>query len=112
MLRHVVQLRGYKLGAEDGEIGHVNEFYFDDKDWVVRYLVAETGSWIAGRQVLISPCALGGIDDAGKVLSVKLTRESVENSPSIDKLKPISRPQEKELLRYHGWPMYWMGPTG
>lgn len=109
MLRNVSQLQGYKLGAEDGEIGHVNELYFDDKDWVVRYLVADTGSWLTGRKVLISPCALGDMDDKELLLFVKLTRKSVENSPSIDKHKPISRHVEKELLRYHGWPLYWMG---
>jgi hypothetical protein len=46
----------------DGEIGRVKEFYFDDLHWTVRYLVAETGNWLTGRQVLISPYALGAVD--------------------------------------------------
>jgi hypothetical protein len=57
MLRSIKQLYGDKLGASDGEIGHVKDFYFDDQSWVVRYLVADTGNWLSGRQVLISPHA-------------------------------------------------------
>ena len=57
MLRSVKQLYGAKLGASDGEIGHVKDFYFEDQNWVVRYLVADTGSWLSGRQVAhLSPC--------------------------------------------------------
>ena len=55
MLRSIKQLHGAKLGASDGEIGHVKDFYFDDQNWAVRYVVADTGSWLPGRQVLISP---------------------------------------------------------
>ena len=58
MLRKAKDLSGYKLDARDGEIGKVKEFYFDDKSWTVRYLVADTGGWLSGRQVLISPYAL------------------------------------------------------
>jgi hypothetical protein len=59
MLRSIKQLYGDKLGASDGEIGHVKDFYFDDQNWTIRYLVADTGSWLPGRQVLISPHSLG-----------------------------------------------------
>jgi uncharacterized protein YrrD len=48
---------GYQLESRDGEIGKVKEFYFDDRRWTIRYLVAETGTWLADRQVLISPSA-------------------------------------------------------
>jgi hypothetical protein len=44
MLRSIEQLYGAKLGASDGEIGQVKDFYFEDQNWVVRYLVADTGS--------------------------------------------------------------------
>ena len=57
MLQSLKQLYGDKLGASDGEIGHVKDFYFDDQNWAVRYVVADTGSWLPGRQVLyLSPC--------------------------------------------------------
>ena len=109
MLRSTKQLHGDKLGATDGEIGHVKDFYFDDQNWAIRYLVADTGSWLPGRQVLISPHSLGSLDSAGKVLSVKLTRKQIEGSPSIDAHKPVSRQWEEEYYRYYGWPFYWQG---
>ena len=109
MLRSVKQLIGDKLGASDGEIGHVKDFYFDDHNWAVRYLVADTGSWLPGRQVLISPHSFGRLDQAGKVLLVNLTRKQIQDSPSIESHKPVSRQYEEEYYRYYGWPYYWQG---
>jgi uncharacterized protein YrrD len=59
MLSKVKTLKGYSLETRDGEtIGKVKEFYFDDRHWTIRYLVADTGKWLSGRQVLISPYAM------------------------------------------------------
>ena len=109
MLRSIKHLYGDKLGASDGEIGHVNDFYFDDQNWAIRYMVADTRSWLPGRQVLITPHSLGGLDKAGKVLCVNLTRKQIEESPSIETHKPVSRQFEEEYYRYYGWPYYWQG---
>ena len=109
MLRSVQQLYGDKLGALDGEIGQVKDFYFDDQNWVVRYLVADTGSWLSGRKVLISPHALGKLERRGKLLLVNLTRKQIEDSPSIEVHKPVSRQYEEQYYRYYGWPYYWEG---
>jgi hypothetical protein len=109
MFRSIKQLYGDKLGALDGDIGHVKDFYFDDQNWAVRYLVADTGIWLTSRQVLLSPHALGSLDQAGKVLRVKLTRKQIEGSPSIEWHKPVSRQYEEEYYRYYGWPYYWQG---
>jgi uncharacterized protein YrrD len=106
MLYSIQQRYGEKLRATDGEIGHVRDFYFDDKTWTVRYLVADTGGWLSGRQVLISPHALGHLYPNGKVLLVNLTRKQIEKSPSIDEHKPVSRQHEEEYHRYYGYPYY------
>lgn len=110
MLRSVKELYGYTLGAVDGEIGRVKGFYFDDKDWVIRYLVADTGSWMLGHKVLISPYALGSIYPGGRVLQVRLTREKIEESPSIETELPVARQHELAYYRYYNWPTYWDGP--
>jgi hypothetical protein len=109
MLRSIKQSYGDKLGASDGEIGRVKDFYFDDKHWVIRFLVADTGSWLPGRLVLISPHALGCFLPGGKTLSVNLTRKKIENSPAIDTHKPVSRQYEETYYRYYDWPHYWQG---
>jgi len=109
MIRSIKELYGNKLGASDGEIGHVKDLYFDDHNWAVRYVVADTGSWLTGRQVLLSPHAFGRFHQAGNVLSVNLTRNQIENSPSIALQEPVSRQYEEEYHRYYGWPYYWQG---
>jgi len=109
MLHNITELYGHKLAATDGELGHVKDFYFDDKTWVVRYLVADTGSWLPGRLVLVSPHAFGPLDPEKKTLHLKLHRKQVENSPSIEAHRPVSRQYEIEYYRYYGWPAYWEG---
>jgi len=109
MLRSIKQLNGDKLAASDGDLGHVKDFYFDDLSWVVRYVVVDTGTWLTSRQVLLSPHAFGGLDQAGNVLRVNLTRQQVEDSPPIEWHKPVSRQYEEEYYRYYGWPYYWQG---
>jgi uncharacterized protein YrrD len=106
MLHSIQQRYGEKLRATDGEIGHVRDFYFDDKNWTVRYLVADTGRWLTGRLVLISPHALGRLYPQGKVLLVNLAKEQIEKSPSIDEHKPVSRQHEEEYHRHYGYPYY------
>ncbi len=109
MLHNIKELYGNKLAAADGVLGHVNDFYFDDKTWVIRYLVADTGSWLTGRLVLISPHAFGTWEQSEKTLHVKLHKQQIENSPSIESHKPVSRQYEVDYYRYYGWPVYWDG---
>ncbi len=97
------------MGTPGGDIGHVKDFYFDDKAWAVRYVVVDTGAWLAGRLVLISPHAFGNFYQDEDCLLVELTRSQIEHSPSIDSHKPISRQFEEEYFKYYGWPNYWGG---
>jgi hypothetical protein len=109
MLKNIKQLYGNKLGASDGDIGHVKDFYFDDATWAVRYLVADTGSWLAGRLVLLSPHVFGKFDPKAKVLQINLNRKQIEESPSIESHRTVSRQYEEDYYRYYGWPVYWEG---
>ena len=111
MLRSEKKLEGFTIGAIDGPIGKVKDFYFDDEAWVVRYLVVDTSRWLGGRDVLISPYSLGTPDWEGKLLPVRITRDQVRNSPGIDSDRPISRQFERSYLGYYDYPYYW-GSTG
>jgi len=111
MLHYTNDLLGYKLAASDGEIGLIEDFYFDDQNWALRYLVVDTGSWLAGRLVLISPHAFGRLDPEEKSLSVNLTRQQIEDSPSIESHQPVSRQHEVDYCRYYRWQPYWNGGT-
>jgi hypothetical protein len=109
VLYDIHKLYGHTLAALDGEVGTVKDFYFDDRHWVIRYLVVETGSWLRGREVLLSPHAFGDWNRERNVLSINLTRQQIEGSPSIESHKPVSRQYEIEYYNYYGWPVYWNG---
>jgi len=109
MLIKVKTLKGYKLDSTDGEIGKVKEFYFDDKHWTIRYLVADTGNWLTGNQVLISPYALVSVNKKEENIGINLTKKQIENSPLLNSDKPVSKQFEEDLHGYYGWPAYWNG---
>ena len=108
MQRRATDLKGYAIGARDGEIGSIEDLLFDDADWTVRYLVADTGTWLPGRKVLVSPAALGSVNPDAKNVSVSLTREQVRNCPDFDKGN-FSRERQTAYHDYFGWPYYWIG---
>jgi hypothetical protein len=103
-------LKDFAIHATDGELGTVNQLYFDDETWAIRYLMVDTGGWLSGRRVLISPFSIIRTDWDAKRLDVALTKEQVENSPNIDTHRPVSRQHEAGYLEYYGFPYYWGGP--
>jgi sporulation protein YlmC with PRC-barrel domain len=110
MLRRVKDLRQYTIAASDGDIGHIDDVYFDDQSWTVRHVVVDTGTWLTGRRVLIPPRAIDGIDASGERVATRLTRKQVEDSPGVDTEQPVSRQHERDLYGYYGYPFYWGGP--
>jgi uncharacterized protein YrrD len=111
MLKKAKELIGAKIQARDRVIGRIKDLYFDDQAWIVRYLVADTGTWLTGRKVLFSPFAVQRIHSAdGHIVEVNLTKRQIEESPSIDEAVPISRQFEIEYYQYFNWPIYWAGP--
>ena len=106
MLDKARTLVGYKLQSLDGEIGTVKDFYFDDHYWTIRYLVADTGEWLVSRQVLISPHSLAGVDSDQGSIAVKLTKDQIEHSPSLNRDKPVSRQFERAYFGFYGLPVY------
>jgi hypothetical protein len=116
MLRSVADLEKYALEARDGTIGHCRDFLFDDISWTIRYMVADTGNWMPGRKVLLSPDSLGSADWSTRRFHVALDRKEIEESPSIESDRPVSREREAQLSKHFGWAPYWvslgtMGPS-
>jgi len=106
MLDNAKTLMGYSLHSLDGEIGKVKDFYFDDRDWTIRYVVADTGEWLISRQVLISPHSLAGVDRDQGSITVKLTKDQIEHSPTLNRDKPVSRQFERAYFGFYELPMY------
>ena len=109
MLRNATDLQGYTIHATYGDIGHVEQFYFDDEHWTVRYLVADAGNWLTGRRVLISNYSIGEVKWDERKIFVKLTREQVENAPGVELHRPVTRQYEASLYDYYDYPYYWGG---
>jgi hypothetical protein len=110
MLRSISDsLKSDTVNATDGEVGKVEDAYFDDQNWVLRYFVIETGSWLVSRQVLISPRSVIPPLGSGHIIDVSLTREQIKGSPDIDTHQPVSRQHERDYLGYYGYPLYWEG---
>lgn len=109
MLNSLSHLKDARLSATDGDIGRIEEAYIDDRDWTLRYLVVETGSWLEGRPVLISPYAVQQPLAPDNHLRLNLNRHQVRSSPAIDPDQPLSRQHERDYLRHFGYPEYWSG---
>lgn len=107
MILHASKTEGFALEASDGAIGSISDFLFDDLTWRIRWLVIETGSWLSGRKVLLPPSVLGHVNHIGHQYSVRLTRQQIKDSPSIDTDEPVSRQKETGLYDYYGWAPYW-----
>ena len=107
MFNKAKTLKGYKLHSLDGEIGKVEEFYFDDQHWSIRYLVANTGNWLTGRQVLISPYALVAVNKEEQYITINLTQKTDRGQSPTGSDKPVSRQFEEGYYEFYGWPLYW-----
>lgn len=109
MIHRFEQLQDCVIEAQDGPLGRVKDLLFDDKSWVIRYLVVETGSWLQSRQVLISPISIIACHWNAASIEVALTRQQVQQSPDIDVHQSVSRQQELSYLSHFGYPLYWGG---
>lgn len=111
MLLGTNHLRGLYIHATDGDLGKAHDFYFDDQDWAIRYVVVDASSWLARRKVLISPAAIPAVAPDLKRFMTALTRAQVKESPGWDSDKPISRQYEALFANYYKYPYYWGGPA-
>lgn len=109
MLTRLKRLAGYKIRAADGEIGKIKTVFFDDQMWAVRYLVADTGGWLAENLVLLHPTCLAKPNPDTKTLPVTITKKQIEASPSIAQDRPVSKQKLADVHSYYDWPIHWAG---
>jgi hypothetical protein len=109
MIRYTNTLKGFAIQTTNGELGHVDDFFFDDERWTVRYLVISTGPLFLGRRLLISPAAVAQVRRDDREVRLNLSSEQVRGSPDVDTHRPVSRQREVEMNAYYGWPDYWLG---
>jgi len=107
MLRSLKDLEQYTVSATDGDIGSVEDFLIDDEHWAVRYLVVDTGKFLDGRQVLVTPISFREAEWSNRRFHLALTMAKIENCPGTDMDLPVSRQHEQDYYQYYGYPSYW-----
>lgn len=107
--RHSKDLIGVFLGASDGDLGRCVDLLFDDHHWTVRYLVVDTGQWLPGRKVLVSPISIEPQLSTAKKLSVNIPKATLEAGPELDEHAPVARQYEQRYARHMGYGYYWGG---
>ena len=113
MLQSSKDLIAYKAKANNGEVvGRIRDLLFEDESWTVRYLVVDTGSWLVGRKTLVAISQCWEPNAESKTLRVNLSKEQIENGPSLDEHAPVSRQFEIEFARHFQLVPYWGGLTG
>ena len=77
MLRSIKQLYGNKLGASDGEIGHIKDFMMDAQSWAIGQLVVKTGHRLSGKESLIPTKLVDRVSYDQSTVFANLTGEAV-----------------------------------
>ena len=106
------ELQDYTIRATDGDIGRVEQLYFDDQTWTIKYVVVDLGNWLSGRQVLLSPTVVIEADASGKNIHVSLTKEEIQKGAGIYTDKPVALQHPTDYSIYLGLPPYYWGSTG
>jgi len=94
----------FPLVTADGEKRPIQGFLFDDRSWLIRYLVIEGGNWLAPRPLVVSTSAVEVPDRTKKCAQTQLTLQQVLSSPPAETVRPVSRQQEQAWSRHFGWP--------
>ncbi|MDF1740950.1 MAG: PRC-barrel domain-containing protein [Verrucomicrobiales bacterium] len=110
--RAVVPLKGATIETKDGKtVGKCGDFLFDDENWTIRYIVANTGGFFSRNEVLMSPFVFKNPEFGNYHQSMQtvLSEDWIESSPPLEAHSPVSRKYELELARHFGYPLYWTG---
>lgn len=101
-LRSIEAVTGYHIHANDGEIGHVEDFLVEDADWSIHYLAIDTKNWWPGKKVLISPRSVRDIDWTNNLVNLNADRQKVRDSPAYDPSMPVDRTYENHFHEHYG----------
>lgn len=110
VLRRLKQLAHWAVLSNDGQdLGSVQDFYFDDERWAVRYVVVATGKWFTERVVLLLPMTIDRVRWDQRSLVFALARRHIESAPDADLAAPMSRRWEAAYANHYAVPFYWAG---
>jgi hypothetical protein len=99
MLKSINEIIGYMLFAKENDVGKCKDLLFDDQLWTVRHIVADTGGWLVGKKVLVSPVMVQKTDWQMQSIFLDITREQLEKCPSLLEDEPQAQDREENHLR-------------
>lgn len=91
-------LHGFHVHATDGPIGRIDDFYFSDESWKIRYAIVDLGKWLPGRRVLLQPDTLGHADWRKKFIEARTNKASIQKGPDAQTSPPVAVQKEREFL--------------
>lgn len=106
-LRSYQRVATYRIEANDGVIGHVQDMLFEAQNWAIRYLVVKTGRGWHGNEVLIAPSWISSVNWEDGVVALTVSQQAVREAPHYDSSASPDREYEAQLHRHHGVPGYW-----
>ena len=80
-VREAPDYAGYKVVANDGEIGHVDSFALAPDE---AHLVVDTGGWLFGRKSVIPAAAVRVVDHESLTVQIDLTKKQIKEAPEFD----------------------------
>ncbi len=108
MLKSINEIIGYTLFSKGDDVGKCKDLLFDDQLWTVRHMVADTGGWLVGKKVLVSPVMVQKTDWQMQSIFLDITREQLEKCPSLLEDEPVSREHERKIFQFLNCPYYWV----
>lgn len=100
-------LLGLQVLATDTDAGTLGGLLIETESWSVRYLIVDTGLWLGGKQVLLSPRSVRSIDEEEGRVVVDVSDTDIAGGPEYDSRAELTRECEAFLHDYYGWPPYW-----
>jgi hypothetical protein len=87
MLTSFATLMKTPLVTTAGEEHKICSLLFDDRSWTICFLIADAGSWLSRRQVVIRTCAIDGPDWTKKVIAANLTHQELVRCADVSSVK-------------------------
>lgn len=99
-LRSCGELQGYRVNANDGKIGFLEDFLIDFETWEIPYLIVDTRKWWQGKRVTIPQHIVSGVDWLNERIHVFVSKEAVETSPEWFADETAESVEKKVLNHY------------
>jgi hypothetical protein len=94
-----IDLSGFKVHAEDGDIGKVE---MASTEAGQSHIVVDTGPWIFGKKVVLPASTIERVDLDERAVFVDRTKDEIKSAPEFDPARGVDSSYREELGSYYG----------